>query len=134
MAVIEHDVGLVSERADLADFYAAVFELDELEPLVFPMGTVRRLRLPGGHIKVMTPNPAPDSAPTGDTFWSHAGYRYSTLTVDDVKAVVAACLRLGGSVVMEPTVQRPGVTLAVIADPDGNAVELKAVAPSAGAS
>lgn len=124
MAVTRHDIGLVSAGPDLIEFYATVLGVEQIEPVEFPMGVVRRLQLPGGLLKVMTPSEPPVEPTPVPSFWGRAGYQYATIGVDDLRSTVEAAKANGGQVVMEPMALRPGVEIAVITDPDGNAVEL----------
>jgi glyoxylase I family protein len=52
------------------------------------------------------------------------GYRYWTISVANLVEVVAACASAGRTVAVPPTEIRPGVTIAIVEDPDGNWVEL----------
>jgi catechol 2,3-dioxygenase-like lactoylglutathione lyase family enzyme len=52
-----------------------------------------------------------------------AGYRYWTITIDNIDAVCADCDAKGHKVVVKPSEIRPGVKIAIVADPDGNWVE-----------
>ena len=52
------------------------------------------------------------------------GYRYWTIHISNLAAVVEICERAGHKVIVPPKVIRPGVTIAMIVDPDGNWVEL----------
>ena len=125
MAVQSVETGLVSADGALVTFYCDVFELEELEALEFPQGTVRRMQAPGGHvIKIMVPTAAPMSPATAETFIGMSGYRYMTVRVDDLDGVIDRATTRGGNVVMGPMDLRPGVRLAVMTDPDGNTVEV----------
>ena len=66
------------------------------------------------------PAPVPSSAP-----WDAAiGIRWLTFDVDDVAATVKCCLEAGGFLIAAPAEIRPGLWVAFVGDPDGNAVEL----------
>ena len=63
-----------------------------------------------------------------NTRWLHGscsatGYRYWTITVSNMGDVVSACAAAGAKVVMTAREIRPGVKIAIVADPDGNWVE-----------
>ena len=53
-----------------------------------------------------------------------AGYRYWTISVDNLQESVQECRDAGYNIAMEPQEIREGVTFTVIEDPDGNWVEL----------
>jgi catechol 2,3-dioxygenase-like lactoylglutathione lyase family enzyme len=52
------------------------------------------------------------------------GYRYWTISVDNIPEVVADCEAAGYRIAVPTTQLRPGITIAIIEDPDGNWVEL----------
>jgi catechol 2,3-dioxygenase-like lactoylglutathione lyase family enzyme len=108
----------------LVQFFAAVFELDELDPVRGPTRTVYRLQLPNAILKIMVPNDAPSPAPVSDPFYAISGMRYLTIWVDDVDAVVARAVARGATVTMAPVQARPTVRSAVFRDPDGNSIEV----------
>ncbi len=54
------------------------------------------------------------------------GYRYFTITVSDINGAVAACEAAGATIAVPVTELRPGITIAMVEDPDGNWVELLA--------
>ena len=51
------------------------------------------------------------------------GYRYWTISVDNIGEVVDACAAAGHKIAVPVTEIRPGVSIAIIEDPDGNWVE-----------
>jgi catechol 2,3-dioxygenase-like lactoylglutathione lyase family enzyme len=51
------------------------------------------------------------------------GYRYWTISVDNIQEVVDACSAAGHKVAVPVVEFRPGVTIAIVEDPDGNWVE-----------
>jgi catechol 2,3-dioxygenase-like lactoylglutathione lyase family enzyme len=124
MTVRSVDIGFVSTDRSLVDFLAAVFELSELDPLEFPQGTVYRLAGPGGLVKVMVPATPPRPLVRSDPFHAIAGLRYLTVRVDDLDGVLERATVRGASIALGPLDLRPGVRLAVLTDPDGNAIEV----------
>jgi len=69
------------------------------------------------------PSDAPKSA-EGEPFLAVQGIRYLTMWVDDFDGVLERCTARGGSVLHGPFEYEPGTRLAVIADPDGNTMEV----------
>ncbi len=124
MTITAIDVGLVSAHEALVAFYVDALGCERLEPRVFPFATVHRLACGPVTLKVMVPTDAPVAGPAVDPFWAAAGLRYLTVWVDDLAAVVARWTAHGGRVTMAPTEIRPGVSTAMLADPDGNVVEM----------
>ena len=66
--------------------------------------------------------PPAESAPGG--IGGATGYRYWTITVSNIAEAVQECQDGGFKIVVPVTEFRPGVTIAIIEDPDGNWVEL----------
>jgi predicted enzyme related to lactoylglutathione lyase len=123
MTVMSVDIGFVSATDALVAFYRDVFDLEPLEPRVFPDGTVHRLALGAGALKVMVPAKAPVDSPRTDRFWDRAGLRYVTMWLDDLDSIVVRWAACGGAVALGPLTIREGVRTALLVDPDGNTVE-----------
>jgi predicted enzyme related to lactoylglutathione lyase len=123
MTVLSVDIGLVSATDALVAFYRDVFDLEPLEPRVFPDGTVHRLALGSGALKVMVPAQTPAESPRTGRFWDRAGMRYVTMWLDDLDTVVERWTAAGGTIALGPITIRPGVRTALLVDPDGNTVE-----------
>ena len=51
------------------------------------------------------------------------GYRYWTMRVSNLSEVMAECEAAGAEIVVPVTEVRPGVTIGMVTDPDGNWVE-----------
>ena len=123
MTIVSVDIGLVSATDAIVGFYREVFALETLEPRVFPDGTVHRLALNGGALKVMVPTTTPTDSPRTDRFWDRTGLRYITIWLDDLDAIVERWTAQGGTVALGPITIRAGVRTALLVDPDGNTVE-----------
>ena len=86
-------------------------------------GTMHRLWCGDSLIKVVVPaKPAAARAAPGGIF-AATGYRYWTISVGNLQALTDACKAAGYKVAVEPREIRPGVTIAMVEDPDGNWVE-----------
>jgi catechol 2,3-dioxygenase-like lactoylglutathione lyase family enzyme len=118
------ETGIVSTDRALVDFYAEVFGLEPVEPDVYPTGTLHRLVLPGGFLKVFVPNDLPAPGPATERWTDITGIRYFTARVDDLDDVVDRALTRGGALFMPAFELRPGVRLAIVTDPDGNTIEI----------
>jgi predicted enzyme related to lactoylglutathione lyase len=118
------EVGYVSADARLVTFYETVLGLTALEPMVFPVGTLHRLEVPGGLLKVLVPADRPATAPDTGAFTDTQGLRYITVRVDDLDGVLARAIEHGGTIVLEPMDLDGGSRLAILRDPDGNTVEV----------
>jgi hypothetical protein len=124
MSIESVDVGLVSASDALVEFYLSALGLERAEPRVFPFATVHRLVCGPVILKVMVPADAPAATAPVEPFWAAAGLRYLTLWVDDLAATAERWVGAGGTITMAPTEIRPGVHTAMLADPDGNVVEM----------
>lgn len=120
------DLGIITRDAEpMLAFYQNVLGL----PLegVIPMpsgGTMHRLKVGESVVKIvqLDRSPAADAVPGGIP--AATGMRYWTIYVSDLEGCVKTCADAGHKVVVPPKVIRPGVTIAIVADPDGNWVEL----------
>jgi glyoxylase I family protein len=120
------DLGIVTRQPDaLLKFYQDTLGLPLEATIPMPGGgTMHRLKAGDSIIKIVEPEVAPPAdAPPGGIRGA-TGYRYWTITVDNMAACVAACADAGYKVIVAEKVVRPGVTIAIVEDPDGNWVEL----------
>ena len=120
------DLGIVTNNGDaMLEFYRDVVGLEfEATLALEAIGIARmdRLLCNDSVLKLVTPTADVPAGPAGG-MTACTGLRYFTLSVDDVGAVVADCEAAGAPVVWPPTESRPGVTIAMVEDPDGNWVE-----------
>src|ERR1700688_4061976 len=65
--------------------------------------------------------PAAKPAPGGPM--GGLGYRYFTISVPDIRGLIAQLEAKGIHPIVPVTEFRPGVTIAMVTDPDGNTVE-----------
>jgi hypothetical protein len=118
------DIGMVSAGDALVAFYASALGLDRLEPLEFPFCTLHRLRCGSVLLKVMVPKERPAASAPAEHPWDVAGLRYLTMWVDDLDGTIGTWTAAGGTVRTPPMALRPGVRLAVLADPEDNVLEV----------
>ena len=120
------DLGIVTNNGDaMLEFYRDVVGLEfEATLALEAIGIARmdRLLCNDSVLKLVTPTTDVPPGPGGGMA-ACTGLRYFTLSVDDVQAAVAECKAAGAPVVWPPTESRPGVTIAMVEDPDGNWVE-----------
>ena len=119
------DLGIVTRDpvASVA-FYRDVLGMEDAGKNPIPWGTLHRLVCGTSAIKIVSlKDDPPVSAPPGGLPGA-TGYRYWTISVTNLLEVLAACEAAGRPVVVPPTEIRPGVTIAMVEDPDGNWVEL----------
>lgn len=119
------DLGIVigdSEKA-LA-FYRDTLGLQHVADTPMPggNGTMHRLMCGTSMIKLvkLDANPAP-AVPGG--IQGALGYRYWTISVSNLQETADRCAAQGYRVVVPVREIRPGVSIAIVQDPDGNWVE-----------
>lgn len=119
------DLGIVCRDADaMVAFYRDVLGLEHVGEMPMPGGTMHRLLCGSSLIKLVSlAKEPPAQAPPGG-IQGATGYRYWTISVSNIEDVVAECEQAGRPVVVPVTELRPGITIAIIEDPDGNWVEL----------
>lgn len=120
------DLGIVTNNGDaMLEFYRDVVGLEfEATMKLEAVGISRmdRLRCNDSVLKLVTTT-GDVPASTGGGLEGCTGLRYFTITVDDIAAAVADCEAAGRSIVWPLLEVRPGVTIAMVEDPDGNWVE-----------
>jgi glyoxylase I family protein len=118
------DLGIVVSDGEKAlAFYRDTLGFEHVGDM--PMGggsTMHRLMCGTSLIKVISgSNPPAKAAPGG--IQGGFGYRYWTISVSNINEVVEACEKGGYKVAVGVREFRPGVTIAIVEDPDGNWVE-----------
>ena len=118
------DLGIITrDAAPMVAFYRDLLGFtDEGQMPVPGIGTMYRLRCGSSLIKITEADPKADAAPGG--LAGATGMRYWTISVVDVDAAAEMCRQAGHEPVIPPRDIRPGVRIAMFADPDGNWVEL----------
>ena len=120
------DLGIVTSNGDeMLEFYRDVVGLEfEATLALEALGIARMDRLHCGDSVLKLVTPTTDvPAGQGGGIDRCTGLRYLTISVDDVTAAVDDCETAGATVVWTPRESRPGVTIAMVEDPDGNWVE-----------
>jgi len=120
------DLGIVTKDAEaLLAFYRDTLGLSVKGEMDMPGGGhMTQLACGTTTLKIVTNGrePKAEAAPGG--IGGATGYRYFTISVDNLKQATEECAAAGYKVAVPPTDIRPGVTISMIADPDGNWVEL----------
>jgi catechol 2,3-dioxygenase-like lactoylglutathione lyase family enzyme len=119
------DLGIVTtDGAAALKFYRDTLGFTHEADTPFPGGgTMHRLWCGDSLIKVVVPAKAPEVRPVGGGIAGATGYRYWTISVSNLHDLVAACRDGGYRVRVDASEIRPGVTIAIVEDPDGNWVE-----------
>jgi len=119
------DLGIVvSDPERSLAFYRDALGFKDDGTMPMPGGaTMYRLYCGTSLIKLVHyPKELPSPPPGG--IHKALGYRYWTISVDNIAEVVDACEVAGHKIAVPVTEIRPGVRIAIIEDPDGNWVEL----------
>jgi catechol 2,3-dioxygenase-like lactoylglutathione lyase family enzyme len=82
-------------------------------------------------VKLLESPTPPRAAALGGPYAERTGIRWVTLDVADLDAVVARCDTAGATTQVPLITIRPGVRVAIVEDPDGNAFELVERTPTA---
>jgi len=116
------DIGLlVGDIAASLAFYGGVLGLRKVQKMPTSFGTMHRMAFGDSFVKLIDPaSPPPPGVPG---LHGALGLRYLTFPVTDIDAVCEACRRAGVRFDVEKTEFMPGVTIAMVRDPDGNVVE-----------
>lgn len=118
------DLGIVTTDPDKAlAFYRDVLGFEDAGESPMPGGTMRRLLCGTSTIKLVTLKNAPPAAAPPGGIGGATGYRYWTISVSNLAELVEQCETAGVKVVVPITELRPGITIAIVEDPDGNWVE-----------
>ena len=116
------DIGIVVKdiKASLA-FYQELLGLAKIQELPLWFGTMHRMAFGDSFVKLIDPKNVP---PAGTLGLEHAlGYRYLTFQISNIDEVCADCHQAGLKFDVEKNEFMPGVTIAMVRDPDGNVVE-----------
>ncbi|HSG88156.1 MAG TPA: VOC family protein [Pseudomonadales bacterium] len=122
------DLGIITrDAAPMVAFYRDVVGLPFEGTVELPgLGTMHRLLAGSSVIKITEATPKADAVPGG--LMGATGLRYWTISVPDVDAVAEKVRAAGHPLIVEPREARPGVRIAMVADPDGNWLEFLTVA------
>ena len=120
------DLGIITNNLEpMLEFYGTQLGLDKEAVIDMPGGGVmHRFKAGDSIVKVIETDPKPEaSAPPGGIRGA-TGYRYWTLHVTDHSDTLQTLEAAGVKIVVPAKTIREGVTIAIVADPDGNWVEL----------
>ncbi len=121
------DLGIVITDSDTSlAFYRDLLGMQHEADIPMPIGgggVMHRLRCGDTLIKLVRFDSVPVPRPEGGGIPGATGYRYFTIHMHNIEAVLAAVVASGMTVSVPLTEVRPGVTIAIVEDPDGNLVE-----------
>jgi predicted enzyme related to lactoylglutathione lyase len=119
------DLGIITKDAEpMLTFYRDVVGLSYQAKVDMPGGTTMHRLLAGDSvIKILVQAKEPAAvAPSGGVAGA-TGYRYWTITIDNLEEVTAQCAEAGYKVPVSLMDVRPGIRISMVEDPDGNWVE-----------
>ena len=116
------DVGIiVKDSASSLNFYCNILGLEKVQEMPLWIGTMHRLAFGDSFVKLVDPKEIPPATTTG--LASSLGIRYLTLQVSNLDKICDVCKSNAVPFELEKTELAPGVTIAMVHDPDGNTVE-----------
>ena len=118
------DLGIViADSEKMLKFYRDTLGLEHVADT--PMGgdtMMHRLMCGTTMIKLVNHNKGLPAATPGG-IQGATGYRYWTISISNLDEAAKACSDAGYKVVVSPREIRPGVSIAIVEDPEGNWVE-----------
>lgn len=120
------DIGIIARDIKaMLTFYRDVLGLEFEAAIPFPGGgTMHRFKAGKSVVKVIELEPEPEvQAPRGGIRGA-TGYRYWTIHVENLESCVEQIGAAGYRVVVPAKEIRPGISIAIVSDPDSNWVEL----------
>jgi glyoxylase I family protein len=120
------DLGIVIRDSEKSlAFYRDLLGLEHVADMPVALsggGTMHRLSCGDTVVKLVKLDNTPPGDGSGGIAASN-GFRYFTMTVSNLSEIMAECEAAGVSVVIPITEIRPGVSISMVEDPDGNVVE-----------
>jgi catechol 2,3-dioxygenase-like lactoylglutathione lyase family enzyme len=118
------DLGIIvtDEKAALG-FYRDGLGMESEGDLPLPGGRMYRLKCGTTVIKLLKLDRTPAAKPAPGGPMGGLGFRYFTISVPDIRGLMTQLEAKGIRATMPVTEFRPGVTIAMVTDPDGNTVE-----------
>ena len=120
------DIGIVCNDIDaMLTFYGETLGLPLEGTIPMPGGgKMNRFKVGDSVIKVIELDPTPETQAAPGGIRGATGYRYWTITCSNLADCVTRAEAAGAKIVVAAKEVRPGITIAIISDPDGNWVEL----------
>ncbi len=118
------DLGIiVSDEKAALGFYRDGLGLEMEGELPLPGGRMYRLKCGTTILKLVKLERTPEAKPAPGGPMRGLGFRYFTISVPDIRGLMAQIDAKGIKATVPVTEFRPGVTIAMVTDPEGNTVE-----------
>ncbi|MBM3684996.1 MAG: VOC family protein [Actinobacteria bacterium] len=121
------DLGIVIRDSEASlRFYRDTLGFDHVADIPMPLGgggTMHRLQCGETLVKLVKFDEVPPAANPPGGLSTATGFRYFTMIVTNLAEMMQACEAAGYKVVVSTREARPGVTIGMVEDPDGNWVE-----------
>lgn len=116
------DIGIiVSDITASLAFYQDLLGLEKVQEMPLWFGTMHRMAFADSFVKLIDPKKVPPKGEPG--LHTVQGFRYLTFQISNIDEVCSACAAAGVEFEIEKDELMPGVTIAMVKDPDGNIVE-----------
>ncbi len=116
------DIGIIVSDIDASlAFYGDLLGLEKVQEMPLWFGTMHRMAYGDSFVKLVDPKEVPPAGQDG--LHSVLGFRYLTFQVANIDEICDACSAAGVTFEVEKNEFMPGVTIAMVRDPDGNIVE-----------
>jgi catechol 2,3-dioxygenase-like lactoylglutathione lyase family enzyme len=119
------DLGIVvNDSAKALAFYRDTLGFEHVGDMDMGGGTtMHRLMCGTSLIKVVAAGKEPPAKAAGGGIQGANGYRYWTISVSNLQELTDSVAAKGYNVVVQPREIRPGISIAIVEDPEGNWVE-----------
>lgn len=118
------DIGIVTTNQEaLVEFYGRVVGFPPLDDVPMDGFLIKRFQVGDCVLKIVTFAQEPSGRAASGALSDSTGLRYWTVSVSNLDDLLIRIRNAGQKIVEGPTEIRPGVSIALVADPDGNLVE-----------
>lgn len=116
------DIGVIVRDIEASlHFYRDLLGLQKVQEVPLWFGTMHRLAFGDSFVKLVDPKEVPPAGSLG--LATTLGFRYITFQVGNIDELCADLARAGVEFAVDKREFMPGVTIAMVKDPDGNIVE-----------
>jgi catechol 2,3-dioxygenase-like lactoylglutathione lyase family enzyme len=124
------DLGIIIRDSDTSlAFYRDLLGMRFEATISMPIGTgvMHRLWCGDSLIKLVRFDAVPEASNPAGGFDGATGFRYLTIHVSNLHDMMAECEAAGVKVLIPTSEIRPGVSIGMVEDPDGNVIEFLTV-------